>query len=807
MLSLTLLLTITGSLLAQPIANDGLPPRSYLRIGTSKLRHGDRILCLAYSPNGAMLAAGGGNDPVRIWNPKTGELIREINEPGANALAFSPSGATLLAAGSQRKIRVWNFDQNKEKGILEGHKTTIKAVALPPDHLIAVSGSQDGIIFIWLMETMRPFGKDKEGIKAHAEEVTAIAFSPDKETSYFATASSDRTVKVWSIEGETAVVKTTIDAQCGVLAVAFSADGKTIYAAGDDNLIRRFEVSSGKPAGVFKGHDGIVVSLALRGDTLISSSLDKTVRFWDTKTMTLKRTLPTSQGDCDTLAVTNAADFLAVGGTNNTIRIFDAVSDKEVTFTPGPQSGYAGMVLSPDNKRIAAVTSDGQVLVHGADGKLAAKWPSKQTGDLQIAFTPDGKALVTAGSDVCFWNPETGAELARVPAAGLDVVESFAFSPDSGTIAIGRRSAQIELWDWRNRKSVATLRYPGLLYAVAWSPDGKKIAAAGGAKIFLWDPQGNLIRSFDLKEGPAPTFPTTKLLAFGPDSKMLAAGGFDAVVRIFDTTVKNPTEAREQRICEGHMSAIYALAISADGRTVLTGSFDRTVRSWEAFSGKQIGLYKGHLGPVTGVGFASDGRSIYSGSADTTIFAWNVPADAKDGKLSEVTLAFQDLEKAWDALSSEETGKAHETLWRCIASSKQAVPHLTKYLHTDDPERIKKLFKDLDSGHYPTRMGAQNELAKKGRWMEGRYDAAIANPPSLEYKRRIEVLKEKLNAQDSPSIARERLRVRRIMMMCEQVGSPDAIAALQRLADRGPEEELRDEAKASLDRLKKSPRP
>ena len=102
----------------------------------------------------------------------------------------------------------------------------------------------------------------------------------------------------------------------------------------------------------------------------------------------------------------------------------------------------------------------------------------------------------------------------------------------------------------RNKKSVATLKYPGLLYAVAWSPDGKKIAAAGGAKIFLWDPQGNLIRSFDLKEGPASTFPTVKLLAFGPDSKMLATGGFDAVVRVFNTTVKNPTEARNNEFAK-----------------------------------------------------------------------------------------------------------------------------------------------------------------------------------------------------------------------------------------------------------------
>ena len=95
------------------------------------------------------------------------------------------------------------------------------------------------------------------------------------------------------------------------------------------------------------------------------------------------------------------------------------------------------------------------------------------------------------------------------------------------------------------------------------------------------------------------------------------------------------------------------------------------------------------------------------------------------------------------------------------------------------------------------------ELASFGRWMEGRYDAAMANPPSLEYKRRVETLKEKLNAKDSPSLAQERLRVRRFMLMCEQVGGADAMDALKKLADKGPEEEVREEAKGSLSRLGK----
>jgi WD40 repeat protein len=789
-------LLLAGLSHAQP--GDQLPPRTFLRIGATKMRHGDRILCLAYSPNSDMLAAGGGNDPVRLWNPKTGELIREIHEPWAHAMVFTPSGETLLVAGTQKKIRLWNFKLNKENGQLEGHKATIKALAVSPDTSTIASGSQDGIVILWDMTNKRKVAE----LPAHSDEVTALAFSPEKDGGLLASAGADRFIKLWNIENNQ--VKLKLDAGCGVLAIAFSPDGKTLYSAGDDNLIRSWEVATGKQTGVFKGHDGMVVSLFALEDTIISGGLDKTIRFWDAKSAELKRALPRSHGDCDALAVTKARDFLATAGTNNSIRIFEADKGKEVFFANGPQAPLAGLVLSSDNKRLASMTNNGQIIVSDASGKTVTQWDAKQTGDLLFAATPDGRTLVTASSNVSFWDAEKGIEIAQIPAKGLDNIETLAFSPDGTTVALGYHSTEIELWDWRNKKSLASFKYPGSLFALAWAPDGKKLAAAGGSKIFVWDPlTKNLIRSFDVKEGPALTFPTVKVLAFGPDSKTLAAGGFDAVVRIYDLSVKNPSDPREQKLCEGHTSAIYSLAFSPDGRSLVTGSFDRTTRLWEAFSGRQITIYQGHIGPVTGVAFVKDGRSFFSASADTTILQRDVPGLANNGKLTELTLSVEELERAWVIFATEETPRGHETMWRCIASAKQAVPHLTKYLPTEDPERVKKLFKDLDSGHFPTRLAAQNELAKKGRWMEGRYDAAIANPPSLEYKRRVEELKEKLNAKDSPSIARERLRVRRIMLMCEQVGSPEAIAALQQLADRGPEEDLREEAKASLQRLKK----
>lgn len=782
---------------AQP--GDRLPTRSFQRFGTSKLRHGSRILALAYSPDGQTLVAGGGNDPVRLWNPKTGELIQEIKEPWAHAITFSASGKTLLFGGFQKVIRRWNFELNKETGRLEGHKATVKAIAIHPEATLAVSGSQDGAVYLWDMNNMRKAGE----FSGHADEVNALIYYVDGETELIVSASSDRTIIIW--DTKTNLPQFKLDGGGAVHALALSPDGKTLYSAGDDHLIRRWDLPGRKQTGVFKGHEGSVVSLFLHGDTLVSGALDKSIRFWNAKTTEQKRVLPRSAGDCDALAVTRTGDFVATAGVNNSIRIFEAATGKEVSHGAGIPAGLIGMTLSADNQRLAAVSADGQVIVWDpAAGKFLRQWDSGQTGDLVLAFGPDNKTLAIASDSVRLWNADTGAAIAQLPIKAGNPVVSLAFSPDGKTLALGLYDSQIELWDLKKQATLATLKYPGSLHAIAWSPDGRKLAAAGGSKIFLWDPQTNtLIRSFDVKEGPPAPTPLVASLAFGPDSKTLAAGGWDAMIRVYNLMAQNPTDARERRLCEGHHSAVFAVAFSPDGRSLVSGSFDKTTRLWEAFSGKQIAEYKGHLGEVRGVAFAADGRSVLSASSDCNALHWDVPGLDGKGKLPELTLGLQELENAWLTLTTEETARGHEAMWRCIASAKQAVPLLTKKLYYLDPARVNKLFKDLDSPHYPTRIAAVTELTHYGRWMEGRYDAAMANPPSLEYKRRVEVLKEKLSGGNSPSLVQERLRVRRIMLMCEQAGGPDAIEALRKLAERGPEEEIRAEAKASLQRLKK----
>ncbi len=797
LLAAAVLALVVTPLAAQP--DESLPTRAFQKIGTTKFRHGARILSLAYSPDGETLIAGGGNDPVRFWNAKTGQVIREINEPWVNSFAFSPSGETLVMGGYQKIVRMWSLKLNKEIGRLDGHKAPIKAVAVAPDTSTIASASQDGQIYLWDWNTKSKVTE----LKGHTDEVTAIAFSPARDSSYFASAGSDRTIVLWDLLDNK--VKRKLDAGCSVLAIDFAADGKTLFSAGDDHLIRRWDVATGKLVDTLQGHLNTIVSLVVAGDSVVTGSLDNTIRVWDAKTGNGLRTIPRSIGDAEALAVSKSGDTIATAGMSATIRQFDTKTGAEVSAPTGSAASLQSLFLTRDNKRLVGVSFDGQAFVwEAAGGKLVRQWDTKLSGDTICTLASDGKSLAVAGTGLRVWNADTGVEIVNIHPKPGDPVVAMTWSPDSTTIAVGLRSGQIKLANLNVEKAGHIFKYPGLLQALAWSPDGKKLVAGGGQKIYVWNPvSGDLTRSFDIKDGPAPNHPIVASLAFASDSKTLAAGLFDASIRVFSIEARIPADPLFHRSCEGHASVAYALAFTPDGRTLISGGFDRSVRLFEAFSGKTIATFKGHGSPVVGVAFAADGRAAFSGSADTVVYQWDVPGLTGKGTLPDLTLTPQEVADTWTQLIIEDTAKGHETLWRAIASPKQVVSSLAKKIYLVEPENVRKLFKELDSGNFAIRNAATVKLIDYGRWMEGRYDEALIDPPSLEYKRRVEILKDKLNQTNSPSLVQERLRLRRFMLICEQVGSAEAIEALQLIAARGPEEDLRDEAKGSVERLKK----
>ncbi len=772
--------------------DDPLPPAALRRLGTVRFRHGDRILALASSPDGKLLAAGGGNAVTCLWDASTGKLIRQFRDDTRQlrdvwslALAFSPDGRIVASANGFKTVRLWEAATGRELRVLKGHQGAVKAVAFSPDGTRIATGSQDRTVRLWDANT----GNQLALYEGHQDEVNAVAFGPDGTT--VASGSGDRTIRLWNGK-----LPRALNTGGAVYALAYAPGGDVLASAGDDNVIRLWAGRDAKPARQLKGHKDTVVSLAFAdGKTLFSGSLDGTARRWDTESGTETLSIPRQRGDCEAMALLPGGAVLASGGTNHTVRRYDARTGKPLPTADGHVAGVSAVVCSPDGQLIASAGADGELrLWEAATGKDVRRWRGPHQGELKLAFSPDGKTLAAGGGadGVRLWTVASGKETGHLAAEG-DLVLCLAYAPDGKRLAVGYRQGGVRVWDPAGGKVAQQLKYDGGVHALAYSTDGKLLAGAGSGKIALWDPaDGQQLREVG-KGGPVAS------LAFTPDGRRLAAGMFDSFIQLHDLKDLN-----EARLLEGHQSAVYALAFAPNGRTLTSASYDGTVRLWETVNGQQIFAWQGHAGPVAAVAVLPRGRAAVSGAADTTLLVWDMTGVLRDGQLPQVAgLQVLDLDNLWNDLASNDNPKGNRALWTLVGAAQQSAPYLTRKVFLTDPAKIARYITDLNDNKFAVREKASSALASYGRWIEGVLTEAVKNPPSDEVRRRLEKLLMKLRGKEAVTLEQERLRARRVLEVLEQANTPAARALLRQLASGAAEPDLRWTAADALARLKK----
>jgi WD40 repeat protein len=169
-------------------------------------------------------------------------------------------------------------------------------------------------------------------------------------------------------------------------------------------------------------------------------------------------------------------------------------------------------------------------------------------------------------------------------------IQAVAFSPKVPFVAVGRYG-EVELVNPATKEVVRRLSgFTGKVNAVAFSPDGETVYAAGGEAGIL-----GIVRSWKTSDGSS--------------------------LRSF----------------EGHTDAAYALAVSPDGQWIATGAYDQKIRLWDTATGKEIALLKGHNGAVNGLSFRPDGKVLASASADRTVKLWSIPTGHRLDTLSQPT--------------------------------------------------------------------------------------------------------------------------------------------------------------------------
>ncbi|MFJ1913261.1 hypothetical protein ACIOGX_15230 [Streptomyces sp. NPDC088147] len=344
-------------------------------------------------------------------------------------------------------------------------------------------------------------------------------------------------------------------------------------------------------------------------------------RLITTQNTPLATRLPGPRGAVYTVAYSPDGHMLAAGNVHqNLVRLWD-VSDpgRPVALgKPVPVDRSVNSILSLE------FSPDGQVLAVGGH--------TSDKGDAGSGGFVDLWSLTSPSHPVLLGRPESPA------VQGFDAlgsIESLAFSPDGHTLAAGRHTGLVSLWDVTHPDDVKPAKAPLNLdcpdvfsHRVAFSPDGHTLAAAcddDAGTIRLWnttDP-AHPVRGRSLKAGHP-----VNSLAFSPDGHTLAAGSSPGTVHLWKVTDPGHPAPLGKPLT-GPAQPVMSVAFSPDGHTLAAGSADRTIHLWNVTHPKKIGpLGRPLTGPgdaVTDVVFSPDSRTLAAGNADGNVDLWSLP--------------------------------------------------------------------------------------------------------------------------------------------------------------------------------------
>lgn len=474
---------------------------------------------------------------------------------------------------------------------------------------------------LWELYSLSPC---RRTLRSAASPMLRVALNRD--AALIAGGSAGGTVHLWRTP-DLEIVADLAGQGATITAVAFSPIADMLVTGDDAGFLTMWDVAARQHIGRFRASDCPIRNVVLAGDGATMLVHDNLRRFevWSVDGRRLSAP-PISLEGVRAFDADSTSRRIAVGGANDTATVISLDgSSASVELPPaiGPRQDVTGLRFSRDGRRLAMGREDGSVDVWDLASARRIWSARKHLASIgTLDFSPDGRLLASGGQDrqICVWDADMGS-VRRALEGHATAVTLVRFIEGNAGLLSADFDGAVKVWDVADRPGVTTVTCPGrTIFNVAICADGRRLAAssAGGREpAVLCDlATGARVATLVGHRG------VISGLAFSPDGSVLATGGYDHDVRMWDVG-----DGSCVGVLKGHENFVESVAFCLGGERLASCSDDNTVRIWDVGSRTCLMILRGHTGRCPMVAASPDGETVASCSIDGTIRVWS----ARDG--------------------------------------------------------------------------------------------------------------------------------------------------------------------------------
>ena len=580
--------------------------------------HRGVLYSLSPSPNGRLVATGGLDGTVRVWQLSDGQLLRVLvgHDSYSGSVAWSPCGTLIASAGTwDGSVRLWDPKAGRQLRVFKGLKNPVGNVAWSPSgrRLVASSGFS-GVLWMWDGEA-----DETETASELGHYITGLQWSPNGMS--LAVLSEQSPVTVLDMESRQSRkenVRSFGDAS--TTSLAWSPDGARV-AIGSGTQCSILDSATGEEV---KKLSGACLSMAWSpdGKQLATTGSSYAVQIWDVEAGKVAAPVPAT---ASRLAWDRASQRLFCLYTTQ-LTVYDPAEKKVVLTIP------AALIQPP-------YWCVGRPMVTGLMTAKLSLWDANTARHLcdlsghtstisAVSWPRDGKTLASASSDktLRIWNVGTG-ETMHTLTGHTATVTDVAWSPNGKVLASAGSDKTVRIWDPDDESCQVLEGHTGAVRALAWSPAGNQLLSGGSDQtVIVWDPKsGKAQRTIEVSR------PVLSLACATIGKTMtLACGTTEDQVQVINATSGQQLAILRSR---GSPPSVTALAWLPMGGHLFAGRSCHTAQLWDAGANKVIRHFQA-MAPVAYVTIAGNGNTLVAGNHDGTVRFW----DTASGELRGVVL-------------------------------------------------------------------------------------------------------------------------------------------------------------------------